>query len=121
MTITNTWTPVCALTDLIVGRGVAALLDDATQVAVFYLGDEDGEPVVHAVSNIDPFGRAAVMSRGLVGEHGGTATVASPLLKQRFSLESGRCLDDESVVLPVYPVRVIDGRVEVGSAQVTPQ
>ncbi len=31
--------------------------------------------------------------------------MASPLLKQRFDLETGRCLDDEEVAVAVYPVR----------------
>lgn len=31
--------------------------------------------------------------------------MASPLLKQRFDLESGRCLDDEEVAVRTYPVR----------------
>lgn len=31
--------------------------------------------------------------------------MASPLLKQRFDLESGRCLDDEETVVRTYPVR----------------
>jgi nitrite reductase/ring-hydroxylating ferredoxin subunit len=58
------------------------------------------------------------MSRGIVG----TRTVgeeevpyvASPMLKQGFDLRTGICLDDETVRLPVYDVRVVDGMVEVG-------
>jgi nitrite reductase (NADH) small subunit len=108
----GSWTPVCSLTDLIPGRGVAALVDDE-QVALFLLGyDEDG-PILRAVGNIDPFGRAAVMSRGLIGSRGEVPTVASPLLKQVFSLDTGICLDDESQGLPVYPVRVEDGLIAI--------
>ena len=33
------------------------------------------------------------------------SVVASPLLKQRFDLESGRCLDDETVTVTTYEVR----------------
>jgi len=66
-----------------------------------------------AVSNIDPFGRAAVMSRGITGDRRGEATVASPLLKQVFSLRDGRCLDDESHALALYDVRVTDGIVHI--------
>ena len=74
------------------GRGVAVLLRGGEQAALFLL---DGRHAA-AVGNIDPFGRAAVMSRGLVGDRGGEPIVASPLLKQAFSLIDGRCLDDES-------------------------
>ncbi len=105
------WTSACSLRHLIPGRGVAVLLRGGEQVAVFLL--ENGN--LHAVGNIDPYGRAAVMSRGLVGDRGGEPTVASPLLKQIFSLVDGRCLDDDAVRLPVYDVRVWGGVVQVHS------
>lgn len=105
------WTSACPLSHLIPGRGVAVLLPDGEQVALFRL--EDGS--LHAVGNIDPFGRAAVMSRGLVGDRAGEPIVVSPLLKQVFSLLDGRCLDDEAVRLPVYDVRVWAGVVQVHS------
>lgn len=103
------WTRACRLDWLLPGRGVAVLLPDGEQAALFLLPDD--KPV--SVGNIDPFGRAAVMSRGIVGDRRGEPTVASPLLKQVFSLIDGRCLDDESYALPVYDVRVVDGFVEI--------
>ncbi|MGV0836977.1 nitrite reductase small subunit NirD [Mycolicibacterium thermoresistibile] len=103
------WTPACPLASLLAGRGVAVLLPGGAQVALFLLSDG----TLAAVGNIDPFGRAAVMSRGIVGDRRGEPTVASPLGKQVFSLIDGRCLDDESRALPVYDVRVVDGIVEV--------
>lgn len=109
---TWTWTRACALDALLANRGVAVLLPGGEQVALFRI---PGRGLV-AVGNIDPFGLAAVMSRGIVGDRGGEPTVASPLLKQVFSLIDGRCLDDESQALPVYDVRVVDGYVEIGSS-----
>ncbi|WP_342659518.1 hypothetical protein Rruber_02917 [Rhodococcus ruber] len=105
------WTSACPLSHLIPGRGVAVLLRGGEQVALFLL--DDG--TLRAVSNFDPFGRAAVMSRGIVGDRSGEPTVASPLLKQVFSLDDGRCLDDPSVRLPVYDVRVWAGVVQIHS------
>ncbi|MEV0030905.1 nitrite reductase small subunit NirD [Nocardia sp. NPDC050793] len=105
------WTQACRLDYLIPGRGVAVLLKGGQQAALFRLIDGS----VYAVGNIDPFGRAAVMSRGIVGDRGGVPVVASPLLKQAFSLLDGRCLDDESAALPVYEVRVDDGIVSVSN------
>jgi nitrite reductase (NADH) small subunit len=35
--------------------------------------------------------------------------------KQHFDLRTGVCVDDESVTVRVYPVRVADGQVLVGS------
>lgn len=97
------WTSACTRSHLVPGRGVAVLLRGGAQAALFRLADGS----LRAVGNIDPIGRAAVMSRGLVGDRRGEPTVASPLLKQVFSLIDGRCLDDESARLPVYPVRVV--------------
>ena len=95
------WFTVCDLNQLVPGRGVAALLPDGRQAALFR--DRGGE--LYAVDNRDPFGGAAVLSRGLIGTHQGRPFVASPLLKQRFDLVSGRCLDDESVRIATYEVR----------------
>ncbi len=103
------WTLACALDDLVPGRGVAVLLPGATQVALFRMADDQ----LFAVGNVDPFGQAAVMSRGLVGDRAGEPTVASPLLKQVFSLRTGRCLDDDSMALGTFATRVVDGTVEV--------
>ncbi|HEY1093233.1 MAG TPA: nitrite reductase small subunit NirD [Glycomyces sp.] len=101
---------ICAFDRIIPGRGVAALLEDGTQVAVFRLHDDS----LFAVSNLDPFMGANVMSRGLVGDRGGEPIVTSPLLKQAFSLKTGACLDDEMVALEVFAVEVLDGEVRVG-------
>ncbi|TXS40155.1 nitrite reductase (NAD(P)H) small subunit [Streptomyces sp. uw30] len=95
------WVTVCDLTRLLPGRGVAALLPDGGQVALFR--DRAGQ--LYAIDNRDPFGGAAVLSRGLTGTHQGRPFVASPLLKQRFDLETGQCLDDEAVRVATYEVR----------------
>jgi nitrite reductase (NADH) small subunit len=102
------WTRICGYDDILPERGVVALVD-SVQVAVFRTFDG----VLHAVGNQDPFTGAFVMSRGIVGSRGDAATVASPLHKQVFDLNTGRCLDDETARLPVYAVRCRDGAVEI--------
>ncbi|MER7834578.1 nitrite reductase small subunit NirD [Streptomyces sp. NPDC096040] len=97
----DSWFTVCDLSRLSPGRGVAALLPDGRQVAVF----RDRVDRLYAIDNRDPFGGAAVLSRGLTGTHRGRPFVASPLLKQRFDLVTGQCLDDERVRVTVYAVR----------------
>jgi nitrite reductase (NADH) small subunit len=107
------WETVCPLERLLPDRGAAALLTaggEQVQVALFRLGDG----AVHAIGNIDPISQAAVLSRGIVGDRGGVPVVASPVYKQAFSLVSGQCLDEPGVRVPVYPVRVTDGWLEVG-------
>ncbi len=111
VTPTLAWQHVCRIDDLTRERGAAALVD-GHPVALFRL---DGDEVL-AIDDVDPFWGVAVLSRGLVGCHGGCDTVASPLLKQRFDLRTGVCLDDTSVTVPTWPVRVSLGRVEVGRA-----
>ncbi|MEU6256339.1 nitrite reductase small subunit NirD [Streptomyces sp. NPDC047043] len=95
------WFTICELNRLLPGRGVAALLPDGRQVALF----RDRNGALYAIDNRDPFGGAAVLSRGLTGTHQGRPFVASPLLKQRFDLETGQCLDDEDVRIAAYEVR----------------
>ncbi|HUP99015.1 MAG TPA: nitrite reductase small subunit NirD [Aeromicrobium sp.] len=108
-----TWTAVCSIDALPVDRGAAALVD-GHQVAIFRLAT--GE--VYAIDHRDPFSGANVMARGLVGTRGSVPTVASPVYKQVFDLQSGTCLDDESVALRSWPVRLVDGMIEIeaGSA-----
>jgi len=107
------WTDVCALDSLLPGRGAGALVD-GEEVAVYRLEGDD----VYAIANRDPFSGAPVLARGLVGSHGDVVTVASPVYKQRFDLRTGACVDDPSVSVRVYPVRVVDGRVQVAAARV---
>ena len=102
------WVDVVALDELTPGRGVAALVG-GRQVAIFLVAG--GE--LFAVDNHDPFSETYVLSRGLVGDRDGVPKVASPMYKQSFDLRTGRCLDDDSVRIPVYPVRVESGRVQV--------
>ncbi|MEV8591547.1 nitrite reductase small subunit NirD [Streptomyces sp. NPDC052013] len=101
--LADDWFTVCDLSTLIPGRGVAALLPDGRQVAVF--SDRAGR--LYAIDNRDPFTGAAVLSRGLTGSHQGRPFVASPLLKQRFDLETGQCLDDEGVRVTAYEVKAV--------------
>ena len=113
-----TWTPVCRLEQIEVEGGVAALVDGRA-VAVFRTFADE----VLALSNYDPFSRASVLSRGIVGSRssGGEAVpyVASPMHKQAFDLRTGQCLDDADVRIPTYDVRVLEGDVLVGPAKET--
>ncbi len=106
-----TWQDVCRLDSLTPERGAAALVD-GRPVALFRLDDDE----VLAIDDVDPFWGVSVLSRGLVGFLDGRDTVASPLLKQRFDLRTGVCIDDTSVSVPTWPVRVNLGRVEVARA-----
>lgn len=109
MSSENNWKTICQTSDLVKNSGVCALLENEEQVAIFYLGGED----VYAISNFDPFGKANVLYRGLIGETKGDLYVASPLLKQRFLLTDGKCLDDDSKSIKSYSIRIADNKVEI--------
>lgn len=103
------WSRVCAVRDILPDTGVCCLIG-GKQVAVFRLGESDR---LFAIGNFDPFSKANVLSRGIVGDRGGRAKVASPIYKQSFALDTGECLDEPGVSVPTYEVRVVDGNVEV--------
>ncbi|HDL8053165.1 TPA: nitrite reductase small subunit NirD [Yersinia enterocolitica] len=103
------WIPLCPLADILPGSGVCGLIGEH-QVAVFRpYADEQ----VFAISNIDPFAQASVLSRGLIAEHQGDLWVASPLKKQHFRLHDGFCLEDETHSVAHFDARVRDGIVQV--------
>lgn len=103
------WHSVCPLESIQPASGVCALVA-GEQVALFR---PRADEAVFALSNIDPFAQASVLSRGLIAEHQQSLWVASPLKKQRFRLSDGLCMEDESRSIPAWPARVRDGMVEV--------
>jgi len=105
----NPWITLCPIEDILPGTGVCALVGNQ-QVALFRpYADEQ----IFAISNIDPFAQASVLSRGLIAEHQGELWVASPLKKQHFRLHDGFCLEDESLSVASYCGQVVDGMVQV--------
>lgn len=101
------WEDVCALDDILPGTGVCALVAGWQVAVVRTAGD------LYAIGNFDPFSKAFVLSRGIVGDRGGVPKIASPIYKQTFDLRTGQCLDDPRVRVPSYEVRVERGRVLV--------
>ncbi|MEO0836232.1 MAG: nitrite reductase small subunit NirD [Cyanobacteria bacterium J06642_3] len=107
---TTQWTTVCQISDIKPNTGVCALFDDE-QVAIFRLGKTDQ---VYALSNYDPFSKAYVLSRGLVGDRQGIVKVAAPIYKQNINLQTGEYLDNPEITIPTYLVRVVEGEVQLG-------
>src|SRR5262245_57774132 len=102
------WVDLCDLDDVVPGTGVAALVF-GEQIAV--VRPRTGQ-AVYAISNFDPFSKAFVIARGIVGDKKGVAKIASPIFKQNFNLETGECLDDPRVRLPTYAVRTVGRRIQ---------
>lgn len=102
------WIRVCRLKDILEGTGVCAKVE-GKQVAIFRL-----ENRLYALSNYDPFAKANVLSRGILGNRGERRYVASPMYKHRFDLETGQCLDDPQVCVPTFAVRTDGQEVWIG-------
>ncbi|WP_034948504.1 nitrite reductase small subunit NirD [Erwinia oleae] len=103
------WQRICKVSQILPGTGVCARVGE-NPVAIFRPRENDE---VFAISNIDPFADASVLSRGIIGEHQQALWVASPLKKQHFRLSDGVCMEDESRSVMSYAARVTDGMVEI--------
>lgn len=103
------WHPVCRLDQLGIDRGATALVHGQA-VAIFRLADGS----VYALGNHDPFAKASVIARGIVGRRGDVPFVASPVHRHGFDLRTGHCLEDVHVQVPSYDVKVEDGVVLIG-------
>ena len=107
------WVGVARIDQLEQGRGVAAIIA-GVQIALFRVFDPvRGVDEFFAIDNWDPFSDANVLARGIVGDVSGEPKVASPIYKHCFSLRTGQCLDDSTVFVNVYEVRIVDTAVEI--------
>lgn len=103
------WESVCKVAELEIERGVTALVHGQA-IAIFKVTED----TVYALGNHDPFAKASVLARGIVGRRGDVPFVASPAHKHAFDLRTGQCLDDHHVSVPAYCVKIVDGVVHVG-------
>lgn len=107
------WQRLCGKADLVANSGVVAWWQGA-QIALVYLPrGRSGQSELYALDNHDPFSGANVLGRGIVGDKGGEAMIASPLYKQHFRLEDGVCLEDETIRLRTWRVRLNGDEVEI--------
>ena len=82
------WVEVCALDDITPNTGVGALIENK-QIALFRVGHEKR---VYALSNQDPFSKAFVMSRGILGDLQGERVVDSGIYNIVFCLATVGCM-----------------------------
>lgn len=102
------WQPVCSYDSLTPDRPAAVMIG-GRQVALVRLAGG----TVHAMANADPASGANVIARGLVGSRGAARVIISPMYKHAFDLADGKCLDDPTLTIPLYPTRIVAGIVEV--------
>ena len=105
------WETVCRTQELSPNLGACAFVKNK-QIAIFRVRVASDEKF-YALDNYCPFGHANVLSRGLVGDLQGKIVVASPLYKHHYALDTGECLEDASVQVKVYPIRVENDEVKI--------
>ncbi len=93
------WQAICHVDDLIPGMGVPARAH-GRQIAIFLT-----DAGLFALDNLDPFSQAAILARGIVCDLKGRIVVASPMYKQHFCLQTGLCIEDESMSVQSWPLR----------------
>ena len=93
---------ICPLAAL--PRGEARRVEADPPIAVFHT--DDGE--VFAVDDTCTHQDASLADGWLEG-----CEIECPLHASCFDLRTGRCLEDASVAVMTFPVRAVDGRVEV--------
>lgn len=101
------WITICKLDEILPETGICALVGNE-HVAIFRPYDNKE---LYAISNIDPFAEASVLSRGIIVEHENELWVASPLKKQRFRLKDGYCFENEQLSVKHYTIQVNENGV----------
>ncbi|GAA6171273.1 nitrite reductase small subunit NirD [Colwellia sp. KU-HH00111] len=108
------WFDICNLDDILPSMGRCALFNDK-QVAIFRVVSATGEDEFYAIDNYCPFSHSNTISRGLTGSIANKTVVASPLYKQHFDLTTGICIEDETVSVTTYPVRLNGSTVQLAA------
>lgn len=114
MTDLKQWEDICTTADLLPNIGVCALFE-GNQVAIFKVIDSSGIEQLFAINNYCPFSETNTISRGLVGSIDGKTVIASPIYKQHFNLSTGVCVEDESVKLNIYSVRLEGSTIQLAA------
>lgn len=103
----RSWTRLVRAAEVPAEGGMAVRVGRA-ELALFHF-ESRGEWYV--TQNMCPHKQELVLSRGLLGDQGGTPKVACPFHKKTFSLESGECLSGDELSIATFPARVEDGWV----------
>jgi nitrite reductase (NADH) large subunit len=90
--------------------GGATIKYGKSQIAVFNF---TSRRQWYASQNMCPHKKAFVLSSGILGDAAGVPKIACPLHKRTFSLESGESLQGEAYSIRTFPVRVVEGQVQL--------
>ncbi|GGF81125.1 nitrite reductase small subunit NirD [Wenyingzhuangia marina] len=107
----TTWFKAAPVSKFPENGGACVKVNDK-QIAVFNF---TAEGKWYASQNVCPHKMEMVLSRGMIGEDCGTPKIACPLHKKTFSLETGENLNGEDYSIAVFPVKIEDGFVYIGT------
>lgn len=108
------WFDICNIDDILPSMGRCALFNEQ-QVAIFRVLDQNGKDKIYAIDNFCPFSESNTLSRGITGSLTDKVVVASPIYKQHFELSTGICLEDDSVSVKTYPVRLNGSTIQLAA------
>ena len=114
MTNQKRWENICKTGEILPNIGVCAFFE-GQQVAIFKVADTSGTEQLYAINNYCPFSKSNTISRGLVGSLHGKTVIASPIYKQHFDLTTGISLEDSTVSINVYPVRLEGNTIQLAA------
>ncbi|WP_101758844.1 nitrite reductase small subunit NirD [Oceanicoccus sp. KOV_DT_Chl] len=109
----SNWKDICHIDAIVPNAGRCALID-GEQVAIFRV-QKSGNDTVYALHNHDPFSKANVLSRGIIGSIADRVVVASPIYKQHFCLQTGKCIEEQDTQLKTWQVRVENEMVQLSA------
>lgn len=113
-TANQQWFDICNIDDILPSMGRCALFNEQ-QIAIFRVFDENGQEQFFAIDNFCPFSQSNTLSRGLTGSIANKIVVASPIYKQHFELLTGYCIEDTSINVKTYPVRLNGNTVQLAA------
>ena len=99
---TEKWV-ACGNTSDFPENGGAAVKIEGKQIAVFNFKTRDKW---YATDNECPHKKQMILSRGIIGSQENIPKVACPFHKKTFSLEDGKCLNDEVYCINTYEVKI---------------
>jgi nitrite reductase (NADH) small subunit len=109
VTALETWFPACRTTDVPSNGGVCVKIGEQ-QIALFHLAQNNQW---FATDNQCPHRGQMALSRGMLGSRSGEPKIACPFHKKTFSLETGKCFEEDELKVKTYQVKIEDDRVYI--------
>lgn len=104
------WHKACHVNDIPEDGGGCALIE-GKQIAIFNFARRNEW---YATDNECPHKQQMAVARGMIGSQDGEPKVACPFHKKTFSLQNGKCLNDDAYQINTFPIMVKENQVYIG-------